>query len=66
MYVTPGSLDDGAHPGHPSEKESHIYVRSKVSWETIADGLPQYETTSPDEIITETQRKSDDVRAQRS
>lgn len=63
MYLEPGSLDDGAHPGHPSDKESHIYVRSKVSWETIGDGLPQFETVSPDEIIAESQRQSGDVKA---
>jgi hypothetical protein len=63
MYLSPGSLDDGAHPGHPKDKESHIYVRSKASWEIIADGLPQYETTSPDEIITEIQRQSGDVKS---
>jgi hypothetical protein len=62
MYLCPGSLDDGAHPGHPADKESHIYVGSKASWETIADGLPQYDTTSPDEIITGTQRQSGDLK----
>lgn len=63
MYLSPGSLDDGAHPGHPTDKECHIYVRSKVPWETISDGLPQYETASPDEIITETQRGSDSIKS---
>jgi hypothetical protein len=41
MYLNPGSLDDGAHPGHPTEKEYHIYVRSRCR-ETIGDDLPQY------------------------
>ncbi|TBR37976.1 GFA family protein [Marinomonas agarivorans] len=46
---------DKSHPNHLDiplaifdskinfEPEYHIYVGSKVSWETINDGLPQYE-----------------------
>ena len=56
MYFLPATLDGGAHPGHPADKESHIYVRSKAPWERMADSLPQYLTTSPDEIITEQQK----------
>jgi hypothetical protein len=62
MYLCPGTLDDGAHPGHPTDKESHIYCGSKASWEIIADGLPQYDTTSPDEIVTDIQRLTGDVK----
>ncbi len=40
----PATLDGGVHPGHPEDKESHIYVGSKAGWETISDGLPQFET----------------------
>jgi hypothetical protein len=43
-------------PGHPAEKECHIYVGSKAEWERISDGLPQYAESSPDEIVTAIQR----------
>jgi hypothetical protein len=56
MYLLPATLDGGRHPGHPAHKECHIYVGSKAEWERISDGLPQYEESSPDEIITEIQR----------
>lgn len=42
-FVTIGTLDGGAHPGHASGTEHHIYVGSKVPWWRIADGLPQHE-----------------------
>jgi hypothetical protein len=57
MYFSPGSLDGGAHPGHPSGRECHIYTGSKAPWETIGGPLPQYDTVSPDEIITAVQRQ---------
>lgn len=56
MYYFPATLDGGKHPGHAASKESHIYAGSKAEWETIAGSLPQYETTSPDEIITGVQK----------
>lgn len=56
MYFSPATLDGGVHPGHPDGKESHIYVGSKAEWERIADDLPKYDTTSPDEIITGIQK----------
>jgi hypothetical protein len=56
MYFSPGTLDGGVHPGHPADKECHIYVGSKAEWERIADDLPQYDTSSPDEIMTALQR----------
>jgi hypothetical protein len=56
MYFAPATLDGGVHPGHPPGSECHIYVRSKAGWEVIADGLPQHEAASPDEIVTEIQR----------
>ncbi|MBL9046061.1 MAG: GFA family protein [Tabrizicola sp.] len=52
MYFMPATLDGGAHPGHPADKESHIHVGSKAVWEHIADDLPKYEKASPDEIAT--------------
>lgn len=57
MYFAAATLDGGKHPGHSVGSECHIYVRSKAEWETIADNLPQFEAASPDEIITEQQRK---------
>jgi hypothetical protein len=56
MYFAPATIDGGRHPGHPPGSECHIYVRSKAEWETIADGLPQYQAASPDEIVTGLQR----------
>lgn len=56
MYLMPGTLDDGAHPGHPPGTECHIYTTSKAPWEEIAGSLPQYPTVSPHEIITGVQR----------
>jgi len=56
MYVAPATLDGGAHPGHPPDKECHIYVRSKAVWEDIGDDLPKFEASSPDEIITGVQK----------
>jgi len=56
MYIAPTTLDGGAHPGHPADKECHIYVRSKAAWEEIGGDLPKFEASSPDEIITEAQR----------
>lgn len=43
IYVWVASLDGGAHPGHPADKEVHIFVGSKVPWEQVADGLPQFD-----------------------
>jgi len=56
LYFAPATIDGGRHPGHPPGSESHIYVRSKAEWEVIADGLPQYQAASPDEIVTGIQR----------
>ena len=57
MYFSPGTLDGGVHPGHPADKECHIYVGSKAEWERITDDLPKYDTNSPDEIQTSLQRE---------
>jgi hypothetical protein len=56
MYLLPGTLDGGVHPGHPAGKEAHIYVGSKAEWNQIGDDLPTYDTSCPDDIITELQR----------
>ena len=50
MYFMPATLDGGAHPGHPADKEPHIHVGSKAEWERITDDLPKYDQASPDEI----------------
>ena len=57
MYFSPATLDGGVHPGHPADKECHIYVGSKAAWARLDDTLPRYETTSPDDIVTEVERK---------
>jgi hypothetical protein len=57
MYFSPATLDEGAHPGHSPDKESHIYMRSKPAWHRSTDDLPKYQTTSPDEIITGAQKE---------
>lgn len=41
VFVAAGTLDKGAHPGHPKEAEAHIFVGSKIPWYEITDGLPQ-------------------------
>jgi hypothetical protein len=56
MYLLPATLDGGAHPGHPADKESHTFMRSMAIWDRTADDLPKYQTTSPDEIITGIQK----------
>ena len=57
MYLSVAAIDGGKHPGHPPGSESHIYVGSKAEWEVIGDGHPQHLKTSPDEIVTEQQRR---------
>jgi hypothetical protein len=47
LFVTIGTLDDGAHPGHAPGREQHIFVGSKVPWWPITDGLPQFEEDRP-------------------
>ena len=42
LYFFSATLDDGAHPGHPPNKECHNWVSSKAHWETIADELPKF------------------------
>ncbi len=42
-FYTIGTLDGGAHPGHTTGKERHIYVDSKMPWWHITDDLPQVE-----------------------
>ncbi len=56
MYLMPATLDGGAHPGHPRDKECHIHVASKAAWDNIGDGLPQFAEASPDEIETDLMR----------
>ena len=40
-FVSTGTLDDGAHPGHGDGKESHIFWGSKVPWFEPGDDLPK-------------------------
>lgn len=52
MYLMAATLDGGVDPGHPPEKEAHIWVGSKAEWDRIGDDLPQFGEASPDEIVT--------------
>ncbi len=46
IYVWVASLDDGMHPGHPADKEGHIFVGSKAQWEIISNDLPHFDAES--------------------
>jgi hypothetical protein len=48
IYFTPATLDT------PLDKkpEYHIFVRSKVAWHDIKDGLPQYQAYDPESSHT--------------
>lgn len=61
MYLAAATLDGGVHPGHASDKEAHIYVGSRAEWDRLTDGIPQYDTDGPDDIITGTQRDREAV-----
>ena len=41
IHLSTGTIDDGAHPGHPPSAYRHIFVGSKVPWYDITDDLPQ-------------------------
>lgn len=46
--VTLGCINEDPH----IELGRHIYVGSKANWETIADGVPQYQENVPEDAIT--------------
>ena len=56
IYFMPATLDHGAHPGHPPDKEAHTFVNSKAEWDHFNDHLPWFDSASPDEISTELMR----------
>ena len=58
MYYAAATLDGGAHPGHPADKEAHAFVGSKAGWERIEGSLPRYDGPSPDEIVTGIMKKT--------
>ncbi len=41
ILINSGVLDGGGHPGHPPEREQHIYVADKVPWLHLDDRLPR-------------------------
>jgi hypothetical protein len=43
IAVATGTIDEGAHPGHPEGTYRHAFVGSKVPWYEIADRLRQCE-----------------------
>jgi hypothetical protein len=56
MYFGPATLDGGAHPGHPPDKEYHIQFASRAEWDPTDDDLAKYDSTGPDEILTQIQK----------
>ena len=49
IYLWVASLDEGAHPGHPTDKEVHIFVGSKAPWENVEKSHPHF-AELPDNI----------------
>ena len=47
------SLDGDLNPGHPKDMESHIFMRSRATWEHVSDDIPHYEAEDPREITPE-------------
>ena len=43
IHISTGTLDNGAHPGHPAASYRHIFVASKAPWYKITDDLPQFD-----------------------
>ncbi len=43
VWLAVATLDGDAHPGHPKNKEFHIFVGSKAPWYKITDELPRHE-----------------------
>eukprot|EP00293_Proteomonas_sulcata_P017995 CAMPEP_0184306706 /NCGR_PEP_ID=MMETSP1049-20130417/15633_1 /TAXON_ID=77928 /ORGANISM="Proteomonas sulcata, Strain CCMP704" /LENGTH=95 /DNA_ID=CAMNT_0026619025 /DNA_START=317 /DNA_END=604 /DNA_ORIENTATION=- len=43
VYYTVGSLDNGAHPGHASDKVFHVMMGSKVHWFDVKDDVQKLE-----------------------
>lgn len=50
IYVWVASLDEGAHPGHPADKDMHVFTDSRAAWETLPPGN-HFETLPPDSGI---------------
>ncbi len=42
LWFTPGTLEQGAHPGHAADTEKHLFVASKVPWHELTDELPRF------------------------
>ena len=47
------TLDSDLEPGHPREMESHIFMKSRATWEHVSDDVPHYEAEDPREILPE-------------
>jgi hypothetical protein len=47
------TLDSNLDPGHPREMESHIFMKSRATWEHVSDDIPHYEAEDPREILAE-------------
>ncbi|MFQ5791672.1 MAG: GFA family protein, partial [Acidobacteriota bacterium] len=49
IEIATGTLDGGAHPGHPRASLKHLWVGSKVPWYEITDDLPRFEEAAPED-----------------
>ena len=49
LYYWAASLDEGMHPGHPQDRECHIFVGSKPCWDPLDQALPRHDTI-PDNV----------------
>ena len=56
FYVNLPTLDGGADPGHPRDREYHGFMLSRAEWEHVSDAIPHFEKNVPGEIITDTQK----------
>ena len=42
FFINLGTLDPGQSPGHPADKERHIFWESRVAWYDPGDDLPKH------------------------
>lgn len=48
LYYWAASLDDGMHPGHPQDRECHIFVGSRASWDRFDQVLEAHDAQAED------------------
>ena len=47
------TLDGDLEPRHPKDMESHIFMKSRATWEHVSNAIPHYEAEDRREIIPE-------------